>query len=78
MDLDTDIVNIKGASQRAAELGIPLSEYTLRRAIRSGKIPCRIIGHTYLIPWKNVLQWLNCEDGGDSYQQSTKSGYFNH
>ena len=43
-----------------------ISEYTLRRAIRSGQLPCRVIGRTYLISWQNLLKWVNCEDGNDN------------
>ena len=66
MNEKIDIVNMKEAVQRAAELGIPLSEYTLRRAIRSGQLPCRIVGRTYLISWEKLLRWISCEDGCDN------------
>ena len=70
MNEKIDIVNRKEAVQRAAELGIPLSEYTLRRAIRSGQLPCRIVGRTYLISWANLVRWLSCEDGCDNPARS--------
>lgn len=60
------ILTIKETVQRAAELGMPISEYTLRRAIRSGRIPCRIIGRKYLIAWQNVERYLTCADGCDN------------
>lgn len=41
-------------------------EYTLRRAIRSGQLPCRIVGRTYLISWQNPLKWVNCVDSNDN------------
>ena len=44
-----DILNIKEAAARAKAEGMNISEYTLRRIIRTGKIPCRIVGRTYLI-----------------------------
>ena len=44
--MNLDIMNMKEAVQRAAQNGIHLSEYTLRRAIRSGQLPCRIVGRT--------------------------------
>ena len=70
--MNLDILNMKEAVQRAAENGIHLSEYTLRRAIRSGQLPCRIVGRTYLISWDNLVRWLNCVDGGDSYEAMHK------
>lgn len=41
-----DILNIKEAAARAKAEGMNISEYTLRRIIRTGKIPCRIVGRT--------------------------------
>lgn len=61
-----DILKIKEAVIRAKENGMALSEYTLRRAIRSGQLPCRIIGKTYLISWKNLVNWITCADGCDN------------
>lgn len=61
-----DILKIKEAVIRAKENGMALSEYTLRRAIRSGQLPCRIIGKTYLISWKNLVNWITCTDGCDN------------
>ena len=61
-----DIQNIQDTLQSAHENGIPLTEYTLRRAIKSGALPCRIVGRTYFISWSNVMKWLMCEDGADN------------
>ena len=47
----TDVLKIRDAVARARESGMDISEYTLRRAIRSGQLPCRVIGSTYLISW---------------------------
>lgn len=60
------ILTITETVARAKADGYSISEYTLRRAIRAGMIPCRIIGKTYLIAWKNVVRWLLCEDGQDN------------
>ncbi len=62
----TDILKIRDAVARARENGMDISEYTLRRAIRSGQLPCRIIGRTYLISWQNLLNWVNCANGCDN------------
>lgn len=74
-----EIQNIQETLACARELGIPLSEYTLRRALKSGVLPCRIVGRTYFISWSNVMRWLMCEDGSDnspvpSTSVATKSG----
>ena len=61
-----DVLKIKEAVARAREQGMNISEYTLRRAIQSGTLPCRIIGKTYLISWKNLLDWVTCADSCDN------------
>ena len=57
------ILTISETVKRAKSEGYPLSEYTLRRALRCGAIPCRTVGKKYLIAWQNVVKWLLCEDG---------------
>ena len=59
------VLTIKETVARSKECGMPISEYTLRRALNKGAIPCRIVGRTYLILWSNVENWLLCKDGGD-------------
>ena len=61
-----DILNIKEAVARAKAEGMNISEYTLRRIIRSGQLPCRIVGRTYLISWTNLMNWATCADGCDN------------
>lgn len=51
---------------RARSSGMDISEYTLRRAIHSGRLPCRIIGRTYLISWQNLVTWVTCENSCDN------------
>ena len=63
---EKQILTIQETVFRAKQEGMPVSEYTLRRAIKSGALPCRIIGRTYLIAWSNVKRWLMCEDGQDN------------
>ena len=57
-----DILNIKEASARAKACGMNISEYTLRRVIRSGELPCRTVGRTYLISWEKLVAWATCVD----------------
>ena len=61
-----EIMNIQETLASARECGIPLSEYTLRRALKTGALPCRIVGRTYFISWTNVMRWLMREDGSDN------------
>ncbi|MCD8355065.1 MAG: hypothetical protein LUE11_00630 [Clostridia bacterium] len=63
---ERQILTISETVSRAKSEGYPLSEYTLRRALRSGSIPCRTVGRKYLIAWQNVVKWLLCEDGQDN------------
>ena len=63
---NNNILTISETVKRAKAEGYPLSEYTLRRALRSGAIPCRTVGRKYLIAWQNVVKWLLCEDGQDN------------
>lgn len=51
----------KQTVERANATGINISEYTLRRAIRTRQLPCKVIGRTYLIPWDGFLRWVSCE-----------------
>lgn len=62
----TEVMNMKDLVARARSMGIDISNYTLRRAISEGKLPCRIIGRTYLISWSNFLSWISCSDGCDN------------
>lgn len=61
-----DVLNVQQTVERARTEGLPLSEYTLRRAIRSGAIPCRRVGKKYLVYWPNVTRWMTCADGADN------------
>ena len=63
---NTDILKIRDAVTRARENGMDISEYTLRRAIHSGQLPCRIVGRTYLISWQNLVNWVTCADSCDN------------
>lgn len=63
---EREILNVSETLARAEIEGIPISEYTLRRALREGAIPCRIVGRTYLIAWSKFVKWVLCEDGCDN------------
>lgn len=63
---NTDILKIRDAVVRARENGMDISEYTLRRAIHSGQLPCRIVGRTYLISWQNLVNWATCAESCDN------------
>ena len=68
-----EVLKINEAVARAKDNGMHISEYTLRRAIRSGQLPCRIVGRTYLITWTNLVNWVSCADGSDNAVPDNKS-----
>ena len=61
-----EVLKIREAVVRAKNMGMPVSEYTVRRAVRSGQLPCRIVGQTYLITWTNFMKWITCTESADN------------
>lgn len=68
---EKSILTIQETVARSRDKGMPISEYTLRRALRTGAIPCRTVGKKYLIAWENVERWLMCSDGADNRPAET-------
>lgn len=68
------ILTIKETVERSRQKGMPLSEYTLRRALHTGAIPCRVMGKKYLIAWPNVENWLMCTNGADNTPIASSKG----
>lgn len=68
------ILTIKETVERSQQKGMPFSEYTLRRALRTGAIPCRVVGRKYLIAWPNVERWLMCTNGADNTAEIVSEG----
>ena len=60
-----DVVTIREAVARARSEGLPVSEYTLRRWVRTGVVPIRKAGAKQLLFYPNLVQYLRCEGGGD-------------
>lgn len=61
-----DVLSVREAVQRSKVDGMPVTEYTLRRIIKSGGIPVRQVGAKVLIYYPNLVRYLTCEDGGDN------------
>lgn len=57
-----NIMTVREAVQRAKSEGMPVSEYTLRRWIRTGDIPVRKVGQKVLIFYPNLIKYLQCEE----------------
>ena len=67
-----NVVTIREAVQRAREEGLPVTEYTLRRWVKSGAIPVRNIGSKVLLFYPNLVRYLQCDDGGDNITVDTE------
>lgn len=61
-----DVLTIREATERAKAEGLPVSEYTLRRWVRTGEIPVRKTGTKMLIFYPNLVRYLQCADSGDN------------
>ena len=61
-----DMLTIRQAVDRARQEGIPVSEYTLRRWVRSGAVPVRVAGSKQLLYYPNLVRYLQCFDGCDN------------
>lgn len=66
MNRQPDIVKISEATRRAKNLGLPLTAYTIRKALQDGRIPCRIVGNTYLFSWQTLVDWITCTNDCDN------------
>lgn len=56
----TDIVTIRQAAYRAQQEQLAISEYTLRRWIKEGRIPVRRAGTRVLLYYPNLVKYLCC------------------
>ena len=61
-----NVVTVREAVQRAKADGLPVTEYTLRRWIKTGAIPVRSVGSKALLFYPNLVRVLQCEDGADN------------
>ena len=61
-----NVVTIREAVQRAKADGLPVTEFSLRRWIKTGAIPVRKVGQKALLFYPHLVSYLQCEDGGDN------------
>ena len=61
-----NVVTVREAVRRAKADGLPVTEYTLRRWIKTGAIPVRNVGSKALLFYPNLVRFLQCEDGADN------------
>lgn len=62
----SDMLTIRQAVDRARQEGIPVSEYALRRWVKSGAVPVRVAGSKQLLYYPNLVRYLQCVDGCDN------------
>ena len=68
-----NVVTVREAVRRAKADGLPVTEYTLRRWIKTGAIPVRSVGAKALLFYPNLVRFLRCEDGSDNASSSQES-----
>ncbi len=61
-DFKHQVVTIREAVRRAKSEGMRISEYTLRRWIKTGRIPVRIAGNRVLLYYPILANYLQCEN----------------
>ena len=62
----TNMLKTRPCVMRANAEGYEISEYALRQWIRSGAIPARKIGNSFLIYYPNLIRFLQCAEGCDN------------
>lgn len=60
-----EVLTIRETVQRAQSDSLPISEYTLRRWIKTGAIPVRKVGAKALIFYPNLVRYLQCCEQSD-------------
>lgn len=69
-----EVAGIKATAQRLTSEGYPITEYSLRRAVKEGRIPAREVGRKVFVSYTNVLKWLTCENGQDNTPPAAAGG----
>lgn len=62
----SDVLTIREAVRRSIDEGMPVSEYALRRWVKTGAIPTRQAGTKTLIYFPRLVEFLTCADGCDN------------
>ena len=57
-----NVMTVQQVVARAKEEGYPISEFSLRRWLRTGEVPCRMAGKKCLIYYPNLIAFLTCAD----------------
>jgi hypothetical protein len=70
--VERQILSIKETVERAKERGLDITEYSLRRLLRTNRIPHQHIGTKYLIYWPNVERYLMATDVKATLEEDRK------
>lgn len=70
----SDINTVPKLAQRAKADGLPISEYTIRRLIKTGALPARYIGPKPVASYSALVRYFSCEDGCDNAPATVISG----
>lgn len=63
---EPDINTVPKLAKRAKADGLPISEYTIRRLIKTGVLPARYIGPKPVASYSALVRYFSCEDGCDN------------
>lgn len=66
-----DMLKPRSCISRLHSEGYAVSEYALRQWIRTGAIPARKAGNSFLLYYPNVLAFIRCENGQDNPPPAT-------
>lgn len=55
-----DVGTVRDTVRRLKSDGLPVSEYTLRRWVRMGKVPAASCGSKSLLYYPNVVKFIQC------------------
>lgn len=72
--VQSDINTVPKLAQRAKADGLPISEYTIRRLIKTGALPARYIGPKPVASYSALVRYFSCEDGCDNAPDTVISG----
>lgn len=61
-----DMLKPRSCIARLHSEGYAVSEYALRQWLRTGAIPARKAGNSFLLYYPNVLRYIRCENGQDN------------
>lgn len=70
----SDINTVPKLAQRAKADGLPISEYTIRRLIKTGALPARFIGPKAVASYSALVRYFSCADGADNAPATTATG----